>query len=41
MRVHHRNLASFVGYSHDNNRMALVYEYMANGNLKTYISGIS
>ncbi|XP_022022426.1 probable LRR receptor-like serine/threonine-protein kinase At4g29180 isoform X2 [Helianthus annuus] len=30
MRVHHRNLASFVGYSHDNNRMALVYEYMAN-----------
>ncbi|XP_071729464.1 probable LRR receptor-like serine/threonine-protein kinase At4g29180 isoform X2 [Rutidosis leptorrhynchoides] len=37
MRVHHRNLASFVGYSHDNNKMALVYEYMANGNLKTYI----
>ncbi|KAJ0518420.1 putative transferase, protein kinase RLK-Pelle-LRR-I-1 family [Helianthus annuus] len=30
MRVYHRNLASFVGYSHDNNRMALVYEYMAN-----------
>nr|XP_043627868.1 probable LRR receptor-like serine/threonine-protein kinase At4g29180 [Erigeron canadensis] len=38
MRVHHRNLASFVGYSHDNNKMALVYEYMANGNLKSYIS---
>ncbi|KAI3754219.1 hypothetical protein L1987_53998 [Smallanthus sonchifolius] len=38
MRVHHRNLASFVGYSHDNNRMALVYEYMANGNLKSYIA---
>ncbi|KAD4180352.1 hypothetical protein E3N88_28943 [Mikania micrantha] len=38
MRVHHRNLATFVGYSHDNNRMALVYEYMANGNLKSYIA---
>ncbi|KAL8243449.1 hypothetical protein R6Q59_009707 [Mikania micrantha] len=38
MRVHHRNLASFVGYSHDNNRMALVYEYMANGNLKSYMA---
>ncbi|KAL4563864.1 hypothetical protein LXL04_027912 [Taraxacum kok-saghyz] len=37
MRVHHRNLASFVGYCHDNNKMALVYEYMANGNLKNYI----
>ncbi|KAI3495795.1 hypothetical protein L1887_38141 [Cichorium endivia] len=37
MRVHHRNLASFVGYSHDNNKMALVYEFMANGNLKNYI----
>ncbi|XP_076921825.1 putative LRR receptor-like serine/threonine-protein kinase At4g29180 [Bidens hawaiensis] len=41
MRVHHRNLASFVGYSHDNNRMALVYEYMPNGNLKSYISDIN
>nr|XP_043628261.1 probable LRR receptor-like serine/threonine-protein kinase At4g29180 [Erigeron canadensis] len=38
MRVHHRNLASFVGYSHDDNKMALIYEYMANGNLKSYIS---
>ncbi|KAI3709601.1 hypothetical protein L2E82_39367 [Cichorium intybus] len=37
MRVHHRNLASFVGYSHDNNKMALVYVFMANGNLKNYI----
>ncbi|XP_024959709.1 probable LRR receptor-like serine/threonine-protein kinase At4g29180 [Cynara cardunculus var. scolymus] len=37
MRVHHRNLASFVGYCHDENKMALVYEYMANGNLKNYI----
>ncbi|KAL7594089.1 hypothetical protein Lser_V15G32920 [Lactuca serriola] len=37
MRVHHRNLASFVGYSHDDKKMALVYEYMANGNLKNYI----
>ncbi|PWA64877.1 root hair specific 16 [Artemisia annua] len=38
MRVHHRNLVSFVGYSHNDNKMALVYEFMANGNLKSYIS---
>ncbi|XP_038696402.1 probable LRR receptor-like serine/threonine-protein kinase At4g29180 [Tripterygium wilfordii] len=38
MRVHHRNLASFVGYCNDNNNLALLYEYMANGNLKDYLS---
>ncbi|XAR53406.1 Non-specific serine/threonine protein kinase [Bertholletia excelsa] len=38
MRVHHRNLASFVGYCDDKNNLALIYEYMANGNLKDYIS---
>ncbi|KAA8523209.1 hypothetical protein F0562_009632 [Nyssa sinensis] len=38
MRVHHRNLASFVGYCDDKNNLALIYEYMANGNLKDYLS---
>ncbi|XWS69970.1 hypothetical protein CRYUN_Cryun03dG0009200 [Craigia yunnanensis] len=37
-RVHHRNLASFIGYCDDGSNMALIYEYMANGNLKDYLS---
>ncbi|XP_057966979.1 probable LRR receptor-like serine/threonine-protein kinase At4g29180 isoform X2 [Malania oleifera] len=40
VRIHHRNLASFIGYCDDKN-MALVYEYMANGNLKDYLSAKS
>ncbi|XVE70541.1 hypothetical protein DITRI_Ditri10aG0080200 [Diplodiscus trichospermus] len=40
MRVHHRNLASFIGYCDDGRNMALIYEYMANGNLKNYLSRI-
>ncbi|XP_047339203.1 probable LRR receptor-like serine/threonine-protein kinase At4g29180 [Impatiens glandulifera] len=38
LRVHHRNLAPFVGYCDDNNNMALIYEYMANGNLRDFLS---
>ena len=41
MTVYHRNLASFVGYCDDGDKMALIYEYMANGNLKDYLSGTS
>ncbi|XP_060671305.1 LRR receptor-like serine/threonine-protein kinase IOS1 isoform X2 [Ziziphus jujuba] len=39
MRVHHRNLTALVGYCNDGNNACLIYEYMANGNLKTHISG--
>ncbi|XP_050119800.1 probable LRR receptor-like serine/threonine-protein kinase At4g29180 isoform X10 [Malus sylvestris] len=38
MRIHHRNLASFIGYCDDANNLALIYEYMANGNLKNSLS---
>ncbi|KAH9665617.1 protein kinase domain-containing protein [Citrus sinensis] len=37
MRVHHRNLASLVGYCNDGGNVGLVYEYMAYGNLKQYL----
>ncbi|KAF7813903.1 putative LRR receptor-like serine/threonine-protein kinase [Senna tora] len=38
MTVHHRNLVSFIGYCDEDKKMALIYEYMANGNLKHYLS---
>ncbi|KAL5576863.1 hypothetical protein UlMin_018562 [Ulmus minor] len=38
LRVHHRNLTSLVGYCNEQNNSALVYEYMANGNLQSYLS---
>ncbi|KAK7314369.1 hypothetical protein VNO77_32889 [Canavalia gladiata] len=38
MTVHHKNLVSFIGYCDDDNKMALIYEYMANGSLKDYLS---
>uniref|UniRef100_A0A7N0TXB7 non-specific serine/threonine protein kinase n=1 Tax=Kalanchoe fedtschenkoi TaxID=63787 RepID=A0A7N0TXB7_KALFE len=39
MRVHHGNVVSLVGYCSDPKSMALVYEYMPNGNLKDHLSG--
>ncbi|KAJ0007911.1 hypothetical protein Pint_29541 [Pistacia integerrima] len=37
IRVHHRNLASFVGYCNDSRNFAIIYEYMAYGNLEEYL----
>ena len=40
MRVHHRNLASFIGYCNDGTNLGIIYEYMAGGNLQQYLQGI-
>ncbi|KDP40832.1 hypothetical protein JCGZ_24831 [Jatropha curcas] len=37
MRVHHRNLASFIGYCSEASNNAIIYEYMAYGNLEQYL----
>ncbi|KAF2301073.1 hypothetical protein GH714_019899 [Hevea brasiliensis] len=39
LRVHHRNLTSLIGYCNENDKIGLIYEYMANGNLKDHLSG--
>ncbi|KAJ1688237.1 hypothetical protein LUZ63_019627 [Rhynchospora breviuscula] len=39
-RVHHKNLVSLVGYCIDKSFMALVYEYMPEGNLHDKIKGL-
>ncbi|KAJ0007219.1 hypothetical protein Pint_29552 [Pistacia integerrima] len=41
IRVHHRNLASCVGYCNDSRNFAIIYEYMAYGNLEEYLLGNS
>ncbi|KAK8618798.1 hypothetical protein V6N13_132777 [Hibiscus sabdariffa] len=39
LMVHHRNLTALVGHCNQENNMGLIYEYMANGNLRDYLSG--
>ncbi|KAI9107842.1 hypothetical protein K1719_021178 [Acacia pycnantha] len=39
MRVHHRNLASFLGYCNEGGQIAIIYEFMAYGNLEKCLSG--
>ncbi|KAI3766500.1 hypothetical protein L2E82_16563 [Cichorium intybus] len=37
LSVHHKNLTSLVGYCNEGNQKAIIYEYMANGNLERHI----
>ncbi|XP_022723769.1 probable LRR receptor-like serine/threonine-protein kinase At1g05700 [Durio zibethinus] len=38
MIVHHKNLVSLIGYFKDDDNMALVYEFMSNGDLRGHLS---
>ncbi|KAJ0261404.1 LRR receptor-like serine/threonine-protein kinase [Hirschfeldia incana] len=39
LRVHHTNLVSLVGYCYEGDNLALVYEFLPNGDLKQHLSG--
>ncbi|KAK8469752.1 hypothetical protein PHAVU_005G163901 [Phaseolus vulgaris] len=39
IRVHHKNLTSLIGYCNEGTNKALIYEYMAKGNLREHLSG--
>ncbi|CAH8387110.1 unnamed protein product [Eruca vesicaria subsp. sativa] len=39
LRVHHINLVNLVGYCDERDHLALLYEYMSNGDLKYHLSG--
>ncbi|XP_056175271.1 probable LRR receptor-like serine/threonine-protein kinase At4g29180 [Syzygium oleosum] len=38
MVVHHRNLVSLIGFCEEFENMALIYEYMSNGNVQQHLS---
>ncbi|KFK35820.1 hypothetical protein AALP_AA4G041500 [Arabis alpina] len=38
LRVHHKNLVGLVGYCEEGDKLALIYEYMANGDLDEHMS---
>ncbi|KAF2597115.1 hypothetical protein F2Q68_00007810 [Brassica cretica] len=39
LRVHHTNLVSLVGYCDDGDHLALIYEFVPNGDLRQHLSG--
>ncbi|VVB16611.1 unnamed protein product [Arabis nemorensis] len=39
MRVHHANLVSLVGYCGEGDHLALIYEFVPNGDLRQHLSG--
>ncbi|EOA12916.1 hypothetical protein CARUB_v10025892mg, partial [Capsella rubella] len=39
LRVHHTNLLSLVGYCYEGDNLALIYEFLPNGDLKQHLSG--
>nr|CAB3490658.1 unnamed protein product [Digitaria exilis] len=41
MRIHHRHLVTFLGYSQQDGKNILVYEFMHNGTLKEHLRGCS
>ncbi|XP_031485655.1 probable LRR receptor-like serine/threonine-protein kinase At1g07550 [Nymphaea colorata] len=40
MTVHHKNLVSFVGFCEEDMNMIVLYEYMQNGSLREFLSGL-
>ncbi|CAM0948552.1 unnamed protein product [Alopecurus aequalis] len=40
-RIHHKNLVTMIGYCKEGKHMALVYEYMPEGNLHDHVAGIN
>ncbi|KAL0897325.1 hypothetical protein Bca101_081286 [Brassica carinata] len=39
LRVHHTNLVNLVGYCDEEDHLALIYEFLPNGDLKEHLSG--